>query len=214
MIIGISGKIGSGKDTVGKIIQYLIYKKNNNVNITYEYFINHKFGEISKWEIKKFADKLKDIVCLLIGCTREQLEDQDFKNKELGEEWWYYKRIITTINKLSFNKIPYLTNNRIFDGSVVPPLIKLTPRKLLQLLGTDCGRNIIHPDIWVNSLFANYKPVKMFACDNCMQNFYPHEFEDDKSGQTRGSSIGFKARLVRRIIENIQLSDGGGGSGK
>lgn len=31
------------------------------------------------------------------------------------------------------------------------------------------------------------------------------EFEDDKSGQTRGSAIGFKARLVRRIIENIQL---------
>lgn len=31
------------------------------------------------------------------------------------------------------------------------------------------------------------------------------EFEDDKSGQTRGSSSGFKARLVRRIIENIQV---------
>jgi vacuolar protein sorting-associated protein 13A/C len=31
------------------------------------------------------------------------------------------------------------------------------------------------------------------------------EFEDEKSGQTRGSSSGFKARLVRRIIENIQV---------
>jgi len=38
--------------------------------------------------------------------------------------------------------------------------ISLTPRKLLQLLGTECGRNIIHPNIWTNSLFADYKGVK------------------------------------------------------
>jgi hypothetical protein len=37
-------------------------------------------------------------------------------------------------------------------------LIKLTPRLLMQLLGTECGRNIIHPNVWVNSLFADYKP--------------------------------------------------------
>ena len=36
-------------------------------------------SEVTNSEIKKFADKLKDIVCLLIGCTREQLEDQEFK---------------------------------------------------------------------------------------------------------------------------------------
>jgi hypothetical protein len=41
----------------------------------------------SGFEIKKYADKLKDFVCILIGCTREQLEDQEFKEKELGEEW-------------------------------------------------------------------------------------------------------------------------------
>ena len=32
----------------------------------------------------------------------------------------------------------------------------LTPRLLLQLLGTECGRQIIHPNIWVNALFADY----------------------------------------------------------
>ena len=40
-------------------------------------------------------------------------------------------------------------------------LVKLTPRKLLQLLGTDCGRDIIHPNIWVNALFADYVSVKV-----------------------------------------------------
>ena len=32
MIIGISGKIGSGKDTIGRIIQYLTMKKLKSMN--------------------------------------------------------------------------------------------------------------------------------------------------------------------------------------
>ena len=39
----------------------------------------------STFEIKKFADKLKDIVCLLLGCTREQLEDRGIKSLSLQE---------------------------------------------------------------------------------------------------------------------------------
>ena len=33
----------------------------------------------------------------------------------------------------------------------------LTPRKMLQLLGTEAGREIIHPNIWVNALMAEYQ---------------------------------------------------------
>ena len=32
----------------------------------------------------------------------------------------------------------------------------MTPRKFLQVLGTDCGRNLIHPQIWVNATFSNF----------------------------------------------------------
>lgn len=93
MIIGISGKINSGKDTVAAIIQYLIWKnkvekgEKTNLHYTFKDFTNSKFGgnTLSNWEIKKFADKLKDIVCLLIGCTREQLEDRGIKSLSLQE---------------------------------------------------------------------------------------------------------------------------------
>ena len=44
MIIGINGKIGSGKDTVGKIIQGLIVAKEHNV-------LNPNFGWIEKYHI-------------------------------------------------------------------------------------------------------------------------------------------------------------------
>ena len=108
------------------------------------------------FHIKKFADKLKDIVCILIGCTREQLEDAEFKNKELPEEWWYYN-----IPNPSFGGlVNYLDNNlseedkKICDARY---LVKPTPRMLLQLLGTECGRNIIHPNVWVNALMSEYK---------------------------------------------------------
>jgi hypothetical protein len=132
MVIGVSGKIGSGKDTVGKIIQ----------NLTNDH-----------WEIKKYADKLKVITCLLLGCTRERLEDREFKEKELGEEWWYYT---TGIDSSGIPSQMYTLDNFPFHPSKAI-LVKLTPRKILQLLGTECGREILHPNIWINSLFADYK---------------------------------------------------------
>ena len=126
-LIGVSGYIGSGKDEVGKII--------------------NSFSK-DKYEIKKFADKLKDIVCMLLGCTREQLEDRDFKEKELGEEWW-------KIFNGSFQYAYISGKHRLERGYDVGE--KLTPRRLLQLLGTDAARNIVHPNIWVTSLFVDYK---------------------------------------------------------
>lgn len=90
MLISISGKIGSGKDTVGTIVQYLVHTK-GIVNLEYfeEFSNNSAFNRenFSKWQIKKFADKLKDIACMMLGCTRAQLEDQEFKKTVLGPEW-------------------------------------------------------------------------------------------------------------------------------
>ena len=106
--------------------------------------------ESSNYQIKKFADKLKDIACLLIGCTREHLEDREFKEKELGEKWWRYKihdgSVFRWATLEEYNK----------EGKYQKFIVKLTPRKLLQLLGTECGREILHPNIWVNALFADY----------------------------------------------------------
>ena len=159
MIIGISGKIGSGKDTVGELIQLLIWAKGelSAVNISQyresgQYAHNIKIQ--SGFEIKKFADKVKDIVCLLINCTREQLEDADFKNKELGEEWWYY----TVQEKYTHNriKIPYDSTSIMNDVAEPTGLIKPTPRFLLQFIGTNLLRNQLHPEIWVNALMSNY----------------------------------------------------------
>lgn len=67
MIISITGKIGSGKDTIADIImQYTPYHD---------------------WEIKKFAGKLKDIAEILSGVPKINFEDQEFKKQDMGPEW-------------------------------------------------------------------------------------------------------------------------------
>ena len=164
MIIGVSGKINSGKDTVGSIIQYLYYE-HSDINIdnklSYEEFVktnrtNNILISSVVPEIKKYADKLKDIVCILLGCTREQLEDRVYKETPLGEEWWYVKlgnsekyKLITVQEYKDYIK----GTTYIFNES---DIIKITPRLLLQLLGTECGRQIIHPNIWVNATMIDY----------------------------------------------------------
>lgn len=174
-LIGISGKIGSGKDTIANIIRYLILSKENP-----DYIKILSFGDFMElpefnkrissqdWEIKKFAYKIKDIVCLLINCTREDLENEVFKNLELGEEWWFY-RFRQAIASATLDSrmqpvwqeylVPYTGEKLKDNNGIYHPILKLTPRKLLQLIGTECGRNLIHPNIWVNSLFSEYRPI-------------------------------------------------------
>lgn len=66
-VISISGKIGSGKDTIADIImQYTPYHR---------------------WQVKKFAGKLKDIAEILTGVPKINFEDQEFKQQDMGPEW-------------------------------------------------------------------------------------------------------------------------------
>lgn len=181
MIIGISGKIGSGKDTTLNIIKFLLIrdfmKIDKNLN-TFKAFLEYSqmpnsyenrkntinrisgINIVPHLETVRFADTLKDWVCQLLGCTREQLEDREFKEKELGEEWELFRvrGSLGHFDKLYANREDaWKRYNEFSEGNADFYHIKLTPRLLLQLLGTDCGRDIIHPNIWVNALLSKYK---------------------------------------------------------
>lgn len=69
-LIGISGKIGSGKDTIYNIIKESYTLPNGKV-----------------WQNMKFAGKLKAVASLLTGIPIEKFEDQEFKKTILGSEW-------------------------------------------------------------------------------------------------------------------------------
>ena len=113
MIISITGKIGSGKDTVAQIIQ--------------------ECTPYHKWEVKKWAGKLKVIAELITGIPKEKFEDQDFKYTNLPECW-----------------------DRQLQSGRYKTTQPMTVRDLLQLLGTEAMRNGLHENVWVNALMSEY----------------------------------------------------------
>ena len=142
MIIGINGYIGSGKDTIGHIIQDL-------TNTT--------------WEIKKFAAKLKQIASLLTGIPVEKFEDQEFKKSILGAEWDRYGIIRDNGSKIvAIQPEPHAENSIWFNGPEECKQIHLqmTVREMLQKLGTEAIRDGLHTNAWVNALFADYQVVE------------------------------------------------------
>ena len=134
MVVGISGKMGSGKDLV--------------------YDMLCELSDVD-FENKKFAYPIKWIVSVLIGCDISQLEDREFKNKELGEEWTKYRIITKGLPNYYVSTLQEAEDNTRHSNQRYVKVV-MTPRLLLQLLGTEAGREIIHPNIWVNALFADY----------------------------------------------------------
>lgn len=65
-LIGITGRISSGKNTVADII---------------------KEESGYAWELKAYAYKLKLICSIILNVPVEKFEDREFKQSRLGEEW-------------------------------------------------------------------------------------------------------------------------------
>lgn len=111
MLIGLSGRIGSGKDTVA---DFLVK--------------NHSFKKIS------FASSLKDVCSVLFNWDRTLLEGSTADSREWRNTvdiWWS--------NRL---KIP-----------------NLTPRMMLQLIGTQIMRQNFNDEIWIANLENKLKTV-------------------------------------------------------
>jgi hypothetical protein len=99
MIIGVSGKLGSGKDLVAAIIK--------------------KQMPTQMWEVKKYADRLKEMLATLLGCSRDLMESAEFKNtpvewlgktprhllQTLGTEWGRNEHKDIWVNALFSNYI-------------------------------------------------------------------------------------------------------------
>ena len=195
MIIGINGKIGSGKDTIGSIIQYLTSEcsnPNSSKHRSYQEFLNKGGGYaprnfdhhyVSDWEVKKFAGKLKTIASLLTGIPVEKFEDQEFKKTNLGPEWArpFYDK---------YSNVHYET---------------ITVRKFLQLLGTESMRIGLHVNTWVNALFADYTPTDSNWNDSLLKHkkedmFYPNWIITDMRFPNELEAIKQRDGITIRVV--------------
>lgn len=254
MIIGISAKKRHGKDTVCKIIQYLAanlddvgsfedYLKYDEKNPLEKR--NAPFTWTGGWENKKFAEKLKQIVAILIGCKREDLEDDEFKNTPLPEEWDRWRVAIQMIHDdsryVNVLKVPqlYASQTEAEEANITKYIPQkynfinrevyreqLTPRLLLQWIGTEGLRNIIHPQIHVLSLFTDYKPIatgKILVADMTdnpeskditevySQDYYPKWIITDVRFPNEADAIrergGFVIRIENDRVESIDTHE-------
>lgn len=128
-LIGIAGKAGSGKDTVATIIQFLT---------------------------------LDDDV--FSKTNRDCIADLEHKAYCASQSKWKIKKYASTLKKIT-SIILGCKVNKLEDREFKEKELgkqwqvidyTLTPRLLLQRLGTDAAR-YVHPDIWVNALFSKFK---------------------------------------------------------
>jgi hypothetical protein len=120
MIVGLVGFIGSGKGTVGDILEQKGFAKDS------------------------FAKPLKDACSVMFGWPREMLEGDTEVSRKWREEpdvYWSEK----------FGR-PF------------------TPREALQKMGTEAGRDVFHPDIWVISLLNRAKGKDVVVTDVRFKN--------------------------------------------
>jgi hypothetical protein len=204
MIIGINGKMGSGKDTVGSIIQYLTSEcgdSNSSRHRTYTEFLQKGGGSnlrnfdqhyVSDWEIKKFAGKLKQIASLLTGIPVEQFEDQEFKKSLLGEQWG-------TVRVNPLNAVP------VFEDVQFNELMSV--REFLQKLGTEAMRDGLHTNVWVNALFADYKPTDSNWNDSLLKHkaenmFYPNWIITDMRFENELEAVAKHKGITIRVVRH------------
>ena len=176
MIIALNGYAGSGKDTVGNILQYLSTKNPNPQTTLKEVLenpIEHQWWlkERSNWEIKKWAGKLKQIASILTNIKITKFEDQEFKKSTLGIEWG-----------------------------------EMSVREFLQKLGTDGLRNGLHSNVWVNALMSEYVINKEHFNDIAngreVGDGYPNWVVTDTRFPNEAEAVKQKGGIVVRVNRN------------
>jgi hypothetical protein len=85
-----------------------------------------------------YADPIYDILSSLTGIPVSKLKDQSYKN-------------------------------RVWDDSNPPPLpclMGFSPRKMLQMIGTEFFRNNIHYNIWIEATYAKNKDCDIILIED------------------------------------------------
>ncbi len=181
------------------------------------------------WKRKQFAAAVKQICALLLDVDVKRFEDQAFKNTELGPEWdlwgiqrdagqygpgaWFGSRAELEHSAWyrNYPEPKNLTARELaeFDKNHYIVRKQRTVRDLLQMVGTDAGRDVIHPHIWINTMFAGYKPVTsensnhpdshMEVGLDVMTQHYPHWLITDMRFQNEFDNVCDRGGLTIRI---------------
>lgn len=80
MIIGISGKIAAGKDTVAQMLSYIFYRQTTRDYLGYE---NHRYYNRGFPNIYPFAGRLKKCAAVMLGMNEAAMYHRDSKEAKI-----------------------------------------------------------------------------------------------------------------------------------
>ena len=142
MIIGISGKKGTGKTTLAQqIIQ-----------------------AHPEYSIQSYAKILKEIVGLILNIPADDMDLPEVKSLPSGIKGW---RIVKKSGQENPVPLVYGSAKAAIDDMVKYKLLadkyetkifEPTVREVLQFVGTDLFRDRFHPETWTSALMRRYTP--------------------------------------------------------
>lgn len=208
-LVGISGYINSGKDTLGMMLQALTMKieypgkihatawGDDPIGYAREYAgrPNHKGG----WGIRKFAGKLKLLVASILNVPIERLEDQEFKKEILDRSWSKGTILEDTPERYS----------AIIHNMDVRQLLQETASTL---------RDHVHQNYWVNALFADYIPtvehykgnIAIHATGSAINYIYPNWIITDVRFPNEARAIKERGGIIVRVNRPFVRIEGQG----
>lgn len=82
-------------------------------------------------------------------------------------------------------------------------------REMLQKIGTDCMRNNLHSETWINALFADYRPnIKTERPQlNDIRWDYPKWIVVDTRFPNEAKAIQERRGIVLKLLRNIDSND-------
>jgi hypothetical protein len=88
----------------------------------------------------------------------------------------------------------------------------MTVRTLLQRLGTEAMRDGLHTNVWVNALFADYKPLKVRSADSfdleTYDGKYPNWIITDMRFENELEAIVRRKGITIRVVRDYALRGG------
>lgn len=154
-LIVISGLKNTGKDTTADMLIYML----NTPEFMHNYIMYKLFGSVIKgsWKKTSFAKPLKQVLSIIFNIPVEKFEDREFKEN--------YFVNLNTLEIKSLDKISDILQECITDNQFSRALknkdydfIKsrwITIRQSLQYIGTECMRQFISNDLWINATLRN-----------------------------------------------------------
>jgi len=138
MIIGIDGYAGAGKDTVADV------------------FVKVGFTKIS------FADALRESVVHSTGFSMETFIDREIKDKLFLEPYTISTDVLTKFcDYLGYSEKTQEVVDR-WSGEEIN-----SPRHLLQFMGTEVGRSMLSPTIWLDKYDGKRQGLEFVVTPDC-----------------------------------------------